>query len=275
MHKGETMTGRETEIETKKFNQHVFALFQEVIQKSNNCSAKDAVSHALLCFLVRVANTWQSIRTLQEYSPDDKGFMVDAAVLLRAMLDACLQAEYMFHDANKDARASDYLEYEHVEQYKIREKVHKHDNWLTRRLKSSTKWPEGEKRALEEYNRVKGRYLVQKQKGKKQSGGTQKRGPRTRNKWYTGDLSTIAESLGKRAEYDTFVTVFNGCVHSSALAVLEGPPIQAQHVLTFASKIAARVARLNVQHNRIDVVDPHGPIMNKLCEDFFENNPEK
>ena len=260
------MTNHETQTATEEVDEHVLALLKHVIQKSHDCSAKDEVSRAILCFLVRAANTWCSIRTLRQHSPDEKLFMVDAGVLLRAMFDACFQAEYLVHDADSaNARANDYLEYEHVERYKISRKVLSHDTQLADRLKSSAKRPEGEKRVLEEYDRVKDRYLVEKRK----SDGTVKRGPKTRSTWYSGDLSAIAQSLGKRAEYDTFVAVFNGCVHSSAFAVHAGPMVSPQHVLTLASKIAARVARLNAQHNRIDLGDFYGPIMDALCKDFL------
>ena len=110
---------------------------------------------------------------------------------------------------------------------------------------------------------------------KRQSKETQKRRTKTRNTWYSGNLPEIAKNLDKEAEYDIFIANLNGCVHSSAMAVQDGPPMTAQHVLTFASKIAARVTRLSVQHNRIDLGDFYGTLMNKLCEDFFENNPEK
>ena len=221
---------------------------------------------ALLCLLVRVANTWCSIRTLQQHSPDEMLFMVDAGVLLRAMFDACFQAEYIMHDTDSMvARASDYLEYEHIERYRISKKVLSHDNQLANRLKSSAKRPEGEKKVLKEYDRVKHRYPL----GKRGRGGTVKRDPRIRPTWYAGDLLTIARSLGKEAEYDTFVTVFNGCVHSSALAVRRGPVVSPQHVLTLGSKLAARVARLNAQHNRIDLGNFYGPIMDALCKEFF------
>jgi len=260
------MTGHEAEIATEELYEHVFALLKQVIEKSHDCSAKDEVSRALFCFLVRVANTWCSIRTLRQHSPDERLFIVDAGVLLRAMFDACFQAEYVVHDADSmNGRASEYLEYEHVERYKISRKVLSHDTQLAVRLKSSAKRPEGEKRVLEEYDRVKDKYLVEK----RQSDGTVKRGPRTRNTWYSGDLSTIAQSLGKQAEYDTFVTVFNGCVHSSAFAVHAGPMVSPQHVLTLASKLAGRVARLNAQHNRLNLGDLYGPIMDALCKGLF------
>jgi hypothetical protein len=260
------MTNHETHVAADEVDQHVLALLRLVIQKANDSSTKNEVSRALFYFLLRVANTWCSIRTLRQHSPDEQVFMVDAGVLLRAMYDACFQAEYLVHDADRmDAQANDYLEYEHVERYKISRKVLSHDTQLADRLKSSAKRPEGEKRVLEEYDRVKDKYLVEK----RQSDGTVKRGPGTRSTWYSGDLSTIAQSLGKRAEYDTFVAVFNGCVHSSAFAVHAGPIMSPEYVLTLASKIAARLVRLNVQHNRIDLGDFYGPILDALCKDFL------
>ena len=265
-HKGLTMTDHETNATTEELDQHVFALLKRVIQKSHDCSAKDEVSRALLCFLWRVANTWLSIRTLRQHSPDENLFIVDAGVLLRAMFDACFQAEYLVQDADSaNARANDYLEYEHVERYRISRKVLSHDNELAERLRSSSKRPEGEKRVQEEYDRVKDRYLPEKRR----SNEAEKRRTRPRNTWYSGNLATIAQSLGKQAEYDTFVTVFNGCVHSSALAVNARPMVSPQYVLTLASKIAARVARLNVQQNRIHLGDFYGPIMDALCKDVL------
>lgn len=260
------MTNYQTQIDADKVDEHVLALLRLVIQKSDDRSKTNEVSRALLYFLVRVANTWCSIRTLRQHSPDDRVFIVDAGALLRAMYDGCFQAEYLAHDpARIDARASDYLEYEHVERHRISRKVLSHNTQLADRLKSSARRPEGEKRVQDEYDRVKDRYSVEKRK----ADGTVKRGPATRSTWYSGDLSALAESLGKRAEYDTFVAVFNGCVHSSALAVQAGPMVSPQHVLTLASQIAARVARLSVEHNHIDLGDFYRPIMDALCKDFL------
>jgi hypothetical protein len=260
------MTHHNTQGAADECDQHVLALLRQVIQKSNDCSTKDEVSRALLYLLLRVANTWCSIRTLRQHSPDEHLFMVDAGTLLRAMFDACFQAEYLAQDADTiTARANDYLEYEHVERYRISRKVLSHDTRLADRLKSSAKRPEGEKRVQEQYDRVKDKYLVEKSK----PDGAVKRGSRTRSTWYPGDLSAVARSLGKEAEYDSFVAVFNGCVHSSALAVQTGPIVQAQHVLTLASKIAARVARLNAQYNRIDLGGFYGPILDALCKEFL------
>lgn len=246
-------------------DEHVLSILRETIRRSEEYGRKDEVARALFYFLVRVANTWRSIRTLRQHTQDD-GFMIDAGTLLRAMLDAWLQTEYLLHDPDKKVdRAKEYLDFEHVERYRISRKVLRHDNPFADRLKSSPKRPEGEKRLVEQYDRVKGKYLVKA----RQTATPSSAEPRTRDKWYSGDLSAVSRSLGKEVEYDAFVATFNGCVHSSAFAVQAGPMVSPEHVLTIASKIAARVARLNVLHNGIDLGEYYGPIMEALCADFF------
>ena len=261
------MTHGERESLKDELDEHVLALLQKTIQGSEKCSKDDDVSRALLFFLVRVCNTWRSIRTLRAHTHDPEGFMVDAGVLLRAMFDAYLQAEYVVQDRDTQGeRARAYLDFEHVERYKIEAKVTGHDNPFADKLKSSPERPEGQIRLRNEYDRVKEKYFVEK----RQPGGTVKRGPATRNKWYRPTLPDIACSLGKQAEHDVFVATFHGCVHSSAFAVRRGPMVSPKHVLDWASTIAARVARLNVQCNQIDLGDLYGPILDALCKGYLE-----
>lgn len=112
-------------------------IVQSVIARVHDQKDKDNVSQALFYLLVRVANTWMSIRTLRKYSPDkdNKIFMVDAGALLRCMFDAYLQAEHIFKDSEKrKERATLYLDFEHVEKFKYSRKILHHDNALTKRL---------------------------------------------------------------------------------------------------------------------------------------------
>ena len=134
------MADREVDFTGDEFNSCFLDLLKLVITKSHDFRAKDLVSAAILCFLTRIANTWHSIWTLQRHSPEPTMFLLDAGALLRAMLDASYQAEYVVHDADKrESRATDYLDYEHVERHKRSTKVLRHDNQLAHRLKSSPK----------------------------------------------------------------------------------------------------------------------------------------
>ena len=247
-------------------NNHVYALLQEVLKKSDARSRSDEVSRALQYFLLRVANTWRSIGTLWANTLDGEGFMVDAGALLRIMFDAYLQAEYIVYDPNvQRERAKDYLDFEIVERYKLSERIPAHDHPISRKFKSSPLRVKGEPALRAEYDQVKARYYVERKKN-----GNTKRGPKTRNQWYPGTLRDIAKGIKKEAEYDYFVATFHGCVHSSALAVHKGPPISPQYALDWASRFAAHIVRLNVMYNQIEMDESNLMLMEALCIDFAD-----
>lgn len=254
------------QFDNDKVDGHVLELLKRVIKQANDGIENDDVARALLFFLVRVANTWRSIRTLRNNTPDEEGFTVDAGTLLRAMFDAYIQAEYIAHDPSRAGeRARDYLNFEHVERFKMANSAMKHDTPLSNHLKTSPKRPKGEQRMQQEYDRVKSRYFLER----KRPDGTVKRGPGTRNTWYAQNLSELAKALGKEDEYDSLLKMFHGCVHSSPFAVGRGPMVSAEYVLDWASTIAARVAKLSVQHHKIELDDLYAPILDALCKPYF------
>src|SRR5262249_46372020 len=111
-----------------------YRIMQSVTRAVYGRSNADKVAQALWCFLVRVQNTWTSIRLLRSGTPAarHKEIMLDVGVLLRSMFDACLQAAYIVRDpAKQTERATQYLEFQHVERYNIQQRVFKHKNLLT------------------------------------------------------------------------------------------------------------------------------------------------
>jgi hypothetical protein len=157
------------------------AVLRKIILELDFRKARDNVSLALCFLLIRVANTWRSIRLLRQHTPQQfyTAFMVDAATLLRAMFDAYLQADLIFRDpVKREELASQYLDFEHIERHKMTQKLLAHNNPLTDLLKSSAKRPEGDKQLQRNFDRVKGAFLVEQ----KQCDGTVKRGQRTRDK---------------------------------------------------------------------------------------------
>jgi hypothetical protein len=226
-------------------------LLREVITHAQQVARNDIVSRALMYFLVRVANTWKSIRTLRSYSKDRDIFVVDAGTLLRAMYDAYYQAEYLVSKSDESSqRAQDYFDFEHVERNKFVTKILSANNFFANRLKASPKRQVGEQENKRRFENVKPRFVAKKN------------GNATRNHWYPGTLAEIAKS----DEYDTLFASFNGCVHSSASALASGPFVTAENVLIFASTIAAKVARLNVDHNKTVLTLLHQKLLDVLCQ---------
>jgi hypothetical protein len=249
-----------------RFDEHIRDLIGYVINASMSPSREDQVAAALLCLLVRVANSWRSIRTLRTHTPDADGFAVDAGAILRAMFDAYLQAEYIVSDQEQShSRASLYFDFEHVEKYKHMQKWMEHNNSMTERLKKSPHRPAGERNVREQYDRVKDRFLVEK----RQKDGTIKRGPATRNQWFSGDLRTIAKGLGKLDEYDLLLASLHGCVHSSVRALKVGPPVSGDHVLFWATTVVARIINLNVRYNNIPLSELNANLIGRLNAPYF------
>jgi len=242
---------------------HIEDSLREVISKSQDYSSEDVVAQALFFLLVRVYNTWRTIRTLQTNTEDNEGYAIDAGTLLRAAFDAYLQAEYIFVDkAQQLSRANDYFDFAHIERYKYQTRVLSFDNWLSDHMKASPLREQGEKRVQDSYVRVKGRFLTTTRK----KGATKQR---VRNHWFPKTLADIARELGKKDEYELLLSSFNGCVHSSAAALTSGPHVASEHLLGWASTIVARIARLNVQHNKIELTEPHKDILDKLSKPYF------
>ena len=104
---------------------------------------------------------------------------------------------------------------------------------------------------------------------RKLADGTSKSGPGTRNTWYAANLSEVARIVGKEDEYDSLLKTFHGCVHSSPFGVGRGPMISPEHVLDWASTIAARVAKLNVEHHKMELDGFYDSFLAALCKPYF------
>jgi len=247
-------------------DEELFNIMRSVISTLKQRNNADDVTQALLCFLVRVANTWKSIHLLREHVPAgfENAVMVDIGALLRCMFDAYLQADYILRDpAKRMERATLYLEFQHVERYKAEQKMLSHNNPLSDTLRRSPHRAEGQARTKGEFDRVKKPFL--KKDKKKAPGGVATREADTREQWYESNLGQLAQNAGRKDEYDTFVCPFSGCAHSSSYAILEGPPVTPEYVMQFASSLAARVVNLNVRYNGIDLGD-HQPILDEMCK---------
>jgi Family of unknown function (DUF5677) len=245
-----------TQAENDRVDNHFESIFRKIISTLGVRKDLDIVSRALLLFLVRVSNTWLSLRTLSKHSPDQQCFMVDAGVLLRCMFDAYLQAEYILVDPAKSVeRATSYFEFEHIDRHEQEQRILRLPGPFGDYLRSSPLRAEGQQRNQQEYERVRPMFL-------------RRDGKKTRDKWYEGDLRNLAEKAKKSEEYDLFVYPSHGCVHSSSSA-LRRPLVTPEMVMNLATKLAARVARLNTNYNRLPLGEEEAINLVTACRGYF------
>jgi hypothetical protein len=189
--------------------------------------------------------------------------MVDAATLVRASFEAYLQAAFIAHDPeSRQQLGRDYLDFEHIERYELVTRILKHDTYIAERLRSSPCRPEGQKRAKKQYEKVRQRYLTRK-------------GDRLRDRWYSGDLRSVARAVGVESEYDLLVYAFHPYVHSSAYGVRLGPPVEPQYVETLASIIAARTAKVALDYLGMRLDGPNQTVLDTLAEGSMGGPPTK
>src|SRR5580698_7948520 len=94
--------------------EELIRIMRSVITALHQRTNVDNITKSLNYFLIRVANTWNSLRLIRRDTPTDiqSMFMLDAGVLLRCMFDASLQAEFILSDSAKSMeQATLYLEF--------------------------------------------------------------------------------------------------------------------------------------------------------------------
>jgi hypothetical protein len=219
-----------TDVSYRRVRIATFESLRDTIRLLNDRAQSDSTARAMLFFLVRVSNTARSVFTLFEHSPET--FFIDAGSLLRVAYDAFLQAAYIVHDpVESSKRAADYLDYADIERYLLTQKVIRYDNPLANRLRNSPKRTEAEPPQRARFDSIKHRYQKPDGRG-------------VRDRWYAGDLRRIAKCVGRVEEYDLFCSQTNGCVHSSAYHVSQGPAFPEQWIADFVLIFACRVAQL-------------------------------
>jgi Family of unknown function (DUF5677) len=251
----------------EEIDEAFLGILSKVIREVHGNTKRDRASQALLCLLVRTANTWRSILTLKRHSCDDQTYTIDAAVLLRCIFDAYLQAHLIYRDANKREEVAElYLDFAHVDRFKAQERVLRHNTSLSQGLKESLLRQAGVERLQKEYDGVKAKYY----RKERLKDGTLKIGPDVRDKWYEGNLSQLANQACKQAEYDTFIVQYNGCVHSSAFSVKEGPAINGNQIAHLASGFTARVTQMSIEHSKLVLSDGELTIITEMARSLLD-----
>jgi len=157
-----------------------------------------------------------------------------SAVILLSMHDALVQALYIGRDpALADARGALYLDFEHVERYRLP---------LDARRGSS------DDSIRERYEAVRARYP-------KGASGRKSKSAKTRDRWHEGTLLQLARAVDLEREHSRLRALLAGAANASPHAAYAGPPIQGAEAVRLAESIVRRAAGALVTQAKLPVSD--------------------
>lgn len=201
-------------------------------------AASGAPRNAMLFMMNHMSANWRSLYVLDRHGASDAALLSHSkAILFRSMFDVYLQFEYLTQ-ADTVARATLYLDYEHVELYQQATKAVKRNDGISKYIASSPMRAQGEPALKARYDAVVGAYTSTK--------------GNVRSHWYPqSNLGLLSTDVGKNDEYFWFTQRFNSSVHGGPLAAHKGTP--ADHFLLFAGVLMCRVADLVAKHHELQV----------------------
>lgn len=159
----------------------------DILSRYGQLTLPFATREALRRMFHRIAQLFASAVSLMTH-----GCVYAGPMIVRAMWEASLQMEYLLRDP--DTRGQLYLDFEHITRYKQSKTVV--DNPIGpigRKLASSPKRAEGERRNQAEYDRVKRKFLRPRKSGSKE---------KVADNWYIVGIRDLAKQLGREGEYN-------------------------------------------------------------------------
>ena len=227
-------------------------LRQAISRLSSHWKEKpNVLADATMVLLVRIANSWSTVNTLARTAPDRS--LQDIGAIFRIMFEAFLQLKYILVAPDEQvARARLFVEYQDVEMLKQQERIFKHDTGYSRLLAKSPRREQGEQQLRARFSRIAKNYL----RSKKRKPPAEIAPSHTRDHWYDGTLRNMAIEIGAEAEFDLWVGLFHGYIHSSYLGCrFDSPMISNEDAPYWASQIAAHSAKAVLDLAEVKLAD--------------------
>ncbi len=89
--------------------------------------------------------------------------------------------------------------------------------------------------------------------------------------WYGNDLRDIAELIGRDTEYEILQKLLSGPVHSSSLALKNGPQFKGYLLLDLAWTFSFRVLGQFAEYVKVELDDAERQLIAHSNENVFEN----
>ncbi|RJP32091.1 MAG: hypothetical protein C4547_14595 [Phycisphaerales bacterium] len=151
-------------------------------------------------------------------------------LVIRSLFDLSVQFEYLMQDPVP--RAALYLDYEHITKHRSSQAWLRSPGVIGDRLRASPMRAQGEKRNRLEYDRVQHQFAVK-------PGSS-----RVRGHWYVGSLRSVAEEIGRTAEYESVYGLYSACAHGDSWTASQPGPAHAglDHLYAYWSRIVICIA---------------------------------
>ena len=235
-------------------------IFQSIIARLNETDSETVHARAARYLHARMTGSMDSILFLCRFAQHD--FTSDASALLRCMYDTLIQAIYMLHIPNKrDDRGQLYLDYYWVQKYRMISLVDKNQTGLAKHLRTSDKRTEGEKRIIDEFDKIKHKYATK---------GNQNR---PRKNWYPGTLRELALEVGYEDEYEIVQLLFGGIVHSSPYATIHGSAFDGEHLHLLGMHLTMRYLAIVGRSQGISFTDEEEDFIEQAEKAWFDMIP--
>jgi hypothetical protein len=196
-------------------------------KKVNDSQKPTRTVQAINLLMGRLVESGNTLRVLFDHANDHK-WVWDGASILRTSFDAMLQAMYILHDpVLSEELATRFLDFRVVEQVKMLRIFENRSTTISWRMAESPRRAEFEPQIMAEFDRVCTKYGYNPEK------------PRTN--WYSGNLDTIAEKTGYKAEYEIVQKQLSSIVHSSVFGINGNDYLKSFHVTRFQWDFAFRV----------------------------------
>ncbi len=197
-----------------------------IVARLNALRKSGPVPVAIEMMAGRIVASGNSLAVLSECANHDWSF--DAASVLRTIYDVMLQALWiMVSPSEREERARLCLDFIHVERKRRIDLMDGSETDLAKRFSASPKRAGAEPEIKKQFDAVKAAYLTKRRK--------------VRRDWYPGSLRDLAREVRLEEEYVLMQKFLSEVVHSSPLAMKEGPLIRGYRLMDSHWIFAARV----------------------------------
>ena len=230
-------------------------LANQIVTKISHKDPHTPASDALRVFHKRLTSSLDTLQLICGYSKHN--YHYDAVMILRGMYDAMLQAMYIISVPSEvSKRAELYHDYIWIEKHSLLGRFDKSTTRFANLIKNSPMRATNEKTIIEQFNRVKTKYLC--------------KNGRVRSNWYPGKLDIIAKDVGLSDEYELMQHTLSKVVHSTPFGVKGNSIIKGPSALTMGFHFVFRCLGAIGKYQNIEFSQDESDVIDIAQRCYFD-----